>query len=406
MSDHRWLTPPAEVVPAHPGLNPETSTLARRIRVLLSDSLSPLASSIRRRMRKTPMKIAAGICVAGFIGLMTVPSFFRDESRLADGSNHWSFSEDSFELREDFKRRSILWSPAERHSLVLPNASSDTEVAGGEIHEQLLTQLDSANADNAVASTKALSTLQQTLSGGGLAGNETEKADSFRSYSASPRPSKPEGWFAAPGQERFDNEGRGTLMFGDLSAPAVSPNGTISQPSTSLGDNSLQALNGRAGVNAPAADGTGVRTDAFDRAPLLAGVTDMPASPEPVAAGDAIDESIPKLMIKSEEESIGKSLSLAVTDSEKTLDDVQAGMGEHPFADNAASNGYAAWDQSGNAVDNKSDGEQPGKEPETNEALGLSGDASNFGTMARGLSERSDESRVARGSGLLRDRLA
>ena len=187
VSDHRWLTPPAEVVPAHPGLNPGTYSLTRRIRVLLSDSLSPLASSVRRRMRKTPTKIAAGICVAGFIGLMTVPSFFRDESRLADGSNHWSFSEDSSELREDFKRRSILWSPAERHSLsggtelsfqAAPQASSGPEVAGGEPNERLITQLDSSNADNAVASARALSTLQQTLNGGGLTANGADKVAS------------------------------------------------------------------------------------------------------------------------------------------------------------------------------------------------------------------------------------
>lgn len=154
-------------------------------------------------------------------------------------------------------------------------------------------------------------------------------------------------------------------------------------------------LNGRAGVNAPAADGAGVRTDAFDRAPLLAGVTDMLASPEPIAAGDAIDESIPKLMIKSEEESLGKSLSLALTDSEKTLEDMQASSGDHPFAGNPTSDGYAGNDKSGYAVDGKSDGEQPGNEPQRKEALGRAGEASDFGTMARGLGEHSDESRVA-----------
>lgn len=169
-------------------------------------------------MRKTPMKIAAGICVAGFIGLMTVPSFFRDELRLANRSNHWSFSEDSVASADRFTERYLNYSGRELSFQATPQASSSPEVAGGEVNEQLLTQLDSANTQDAVASTKALSTLQQTLNGGGLAANETDKADSFRLYSANPRPSKPEGWFATPGQERFDNEGRATVMFGDLSA--------------------------------------------------------------------------------------------------------------------------------------------------------------------------------------------
>ena len=423
VSDHRWLTPPAEVVPAHPGLNPETSTLARRIRVLLSDSLSPLASSVRRRMRKTPMKIAAGICVAGFIGLMTVPSFFREELRLADSSNHWGYLDDDVAFTESFSERNSASRGTILNFQVSPDASSGPEVARGDINEQILSQLDSAKADNAVASTRALSTLQQTLSGGGLAANEADKVasgsgverelffhgllspgstddkNSPPSIAAVPPSSAPEGWFEDPLEERFGHEGRPALMFDDLSAPAISPNGRSPQPSTSLGDNSLYARDGRAGENEPAAEGAGVRPDLFFRTPLLAGVSDMPTSPEPVAAGDAVTDPTPKLMIKSEEESLGMvsaDFDFSLTDVDKKLEDMQASSGDQPFAGNPTSDGYADNDKSGYAVDGKSDGEQPEKEPQTNEALGLTGDASDFGTMARGLSERSYNSGVAR----------
>ncbi|MFO1003655.1 MAG: hypothetical protein U0936_25265 [Planctomycetaceae bacterium] len=60
---------------------------------------------------------------------------------------------------------------------------------------------------------------------------------------------------------------------------------------------------------------------------LSAGATDMPASPDPVARLCCIEESIPKLMIKTEEESVGKSLNLR-GGSAGTLDDVRTGMGD------------------------------------------------------------------------------
>ncbi len=410
------------------GLNPVSTRLTRRLRTMVAESLGPFASSVRRRMRKTPMKIAAGICVAGFIGLMTVPSFFREESRLADSSNHWGYLDDDVAFTESFSEGNSALGGTILRFQVPADASSGPEVAGGEVNEQLLTQLDSANADDAVASTKALSTLRQTLSGGGLAANETDKVasgsgvdrelffygllspgstddkNSPRSIAAAPPSSAPEAWFAKPLEERFGNEGHPAVTLGDVSAPMAGSNGvTIPQPSTTWERNSLDALYGRAGENAPTAEGAGVRTDAFDRAPVLAGSTDMPSSPEPNAAGDGVDESIPKLMmitpklmIPTEEESIGKSLSLAVTDSEKTLEDMQASSGEQPSADNAKSDRYAGTDKSGYAADGKSDGEQLGKEPQRKRALGLSGDASDFGTMARGLSERSDDSGVVR----------
>jgi Mg-chelatase subunit ChlD len=400
------------------GLNPATTRLTRRLRAMLADSLGPFASSVRRRMRKTPMKIAAGICVAGFIGLMTVPSFFREESSLADSSNHWGYLEDDVAFTESFSERNSASGGTILGFLVPTDASPGPEVAGGEVNEQLLTQLDSANADNAVASTKALSTLQQTLSGGGLAANEADKVasgsgverelffygllspgstddkNSTRSIAVVPPSSAPEAWFEKPLEERFGNEGRAAVTLGRRSAPVASPDDAVSpELATTWDDNSLHAPSD---IKAPAAEGAGVRTDAFDRVPLLAGVTDMPASPEPVAAGDGVDESIPKLMIKSEEESLGKSLSLAVTDSAKTLEDLQASMGESSSPDLGESEDYVSRDKSGYAADGKSDGEQLGRELQKNEALGLSGKADDFGTMARGLSERSDDSGVVR----------
>ena len=82
--DHRWLTPPAEVVSAHSGLNPGTSSFARRVRKLLTESLGPFAFSVSRRMRKTPTKIAAGVCVVGLVGLMALPWYFSDEKATSD----------------------------------------------------------------------------------------------------------------------------------------------------------------------------------------------------------------------------------------------------------------------------------------------------------------------------------
>ena len=421
MSDHRWLTPPAEVVPAHSGLNPASTSLTRRLKTILSDSLSPLASSVRRRLRTTPMKIAAGICAAGFIGLMTVPSFFREESRLADSSNHWGYLEDDVAFTESFSERNSASGGTILSFQAPADASSGPEAAGGEVNEQLLTQLDSANADDAIASSKALSTLQQTLNGGGLAANEADKVASGSGVdrelffygllspgstddknsppliAAVPPSSASEGWFEDPLEERFGNEDRAAVKLGDLSAPVASNGGvTIPQPSTSW---EVKAFGGRADINAPATDSAGVQPDVFYRAPLLAGVTDMPASPEPNAAGDGVTESIPKLMIQVEEEADGKvsvDFDFALTDVDKKLEDLQASLGEQPSADNAKSDRYAGTDKSGYAADGKSDGEQLGKEPQTNEALGLSGDASDRGTMARGLSEHSDDSGVAR----------
>ena len=409
---------------ADSGLNPVSTRLTRRLRTMLAESLGPFASSVRRRMRKTPMKIAAGICVAGFIGLMTVPSFFREESRLADSSNHWGYLDDDVAFTKSFSERNSASGGTILGFRVPADASSGPELAGGEVNEQLLTQLDSANADNAVASTRALSTLQQTLSGGGLAANEADKTasgsgverelffygllspgstddkNSPRSFAVVPPSSAPEGWFAKPLEERFGNEGHPAVTLGDVSGPMAGSNGvTIPQPSTTWEGNSLDALYGRAGENAPTAEGAGVRTDAFDRAPVLAGSTDMPSSPEPNAAVDGVSESIPKLMSQAEEEADGKvsvDFDFALTDVDKKLEDMQASLGEQPSADNAKSDRYAGTDKSGYAADGNSDREQLGKEPQRNEALGLSGDASDFGTMARGLSERSDDSGVAR----------
>lgn len=384
---------PTQPLPGSSGSG--TSSIASRIRVLLAESLGPFASSVSRRMRKTPMKIAVGICVAGFIGLTTVPQLLRREAMVADRGKHWAFSEDSVAstnglevgVRDDWQRQTMRFS-------ISPEATSAPEIAEGENASPLTSKLASAGTGDSFASTRALSTLQQTLSGGGLAASDTDRVDPVRSYSASPRPATTEGWFKSGREERFGKEGRPAVTFVDESAPVASASGvTTAQPSTTWDDNSLSGL---ADMNAPAAEAPGVRPDVLYRAPLLAGTIDMPASPEPVAADDAVTDPSPKLMLKSEEESLGKSLSLAVTDSGQTLDDVQANSGEHPFAGNPTSGGSAGNDKSGYAVDGKSDGEQPGKERQKNEAFGLSGDASDFGTMARGLSERSDESGVAR----------
>jgi Mg-chelatase subunit ChlD len=392
MSDHRWLTPPAEVVSAHSGLNPASTGLARRLRTMLAESLGPFASSVSRRMRKTPMKIAAGICVAGFIGLMTVPQFFRQEAMVTNRSNQWSFSKDSVAstngldvgVRDDWQRRTMEFS-------VSPETTSTPEIAEGENASPLTSKR--ASADDALASSRALSSLQQTLSGGGLAANGTDHVYSSRWRAVVPPSSASEGWFAEP-LDVFESNTGSSIIQGDASAPISGSHGiTIPQPSTTWEGDSL---GGRVQMNPRAAEDAGVQPDWLYRAPLLAGTIDRTASPELIAAGDAVDESIPKLMIKSEEESLGKSLSLAVTDSGKTLDNVQANSGEHPFAGNPTSGGYAGNDKSGYAVDGKSDGEQPGKEPQRNEALGQSGDASDFGTMARGLSDQSDESGVVR----------
>lgn len=374
--------------------SPEASSLTRRIRVLLSDSLNPVASSVRRRMRKTPMKIAAGICVAGFIGLITVPSFFREESRLADYSNHWSFSEDSVASAERFTGRYLNSGGTELGFQSAPQASSGPEMAEGETKELLLTQFDSANAASAVASSKALSTLQQTLNGGGLAANETDAADSTRWRAVAPPSSAPEAWFGRPLEGRFGDEGPSSMLGVDKSASLAVPEDVASsKPSAEWDRNSLRGAEYENGL------GSGVsanQPEVMFRAPLLAGSIDRPASPEPVAAGKAVDESMPKLMIKSEEESLGKSLSLAVTDSEKTLEDMQASSGEQPLAGDRNSGGYAGNDKSGDAVDGRSDGEHLGGGMKEGEALGLSDDAPDFGTMGRGLSELSDDSDVTR----------
>ena len=422
MSDHRRLTPPADVVLAHSGLNPGSTGLARHLRTMLYDSLSPIASSVRRRLRKTPLRIAAGICVAGFIGLMTVPSFFRQESRLFDRSNHWSFSEDTVastdglgaEVRDDFQRRTMGFS-------MPPDATSAPKSAGGERASRPTLTLDSAGAVDAFASTKALSTLQQTLNGGGLAANETDKVASGsgvdrelffhgllspgsmddknapRSIAVVPLSSAPEALFEKPLEDVFGVEERPAVTLGGRSAPVASPDDVaFPQPSTTWEGKSLD---GQADVNAPDAWDLGVQFAAPYKAPVLAGTTDMPALPEPNAADNAVTESTPRLIIGAEEEPVGGGsvdFDFALTDVDKKLEDMQAALGQQPSAGNAKSDGYAGRNKSGYAADGKSDREQLGRKLQRNQGLGLSGDASDFGTMARGLSERSDDSGVAR----------
>jgi len=376
---------PAEVVSAHSGLNPGTSPLARRIRVLLADSLGPFASSVRRRMRKTPMKIAAGICVAGFIGLMTVPSFLRQEAMPAKHANHWGSAADGSESTEEFMGRGTLSRGPVGFFDSAPTVGLDLEGTGGAVHEQHISGLDAANANDALASTRALSTLQQTLNGGGLAASEIDKMDSFRSYSATPRPAAPEGWFEAPSERRFLNEGRSSLVRSDESAPVVSPDEVAIPQLATAGDE--KSLHFSTEINAPVSGPASDRRDGLSRSPLVAGTIDMPAPPQSFAAGSGIEPSTPRLRLPLEKESGGKvwlDFDFALTDVDKKLEDMQHSRGAQRFAGNAESAGDAAKDNSENAASGKSDGEQPGIQLKRNEALGRTNNSiDRMGTIAQ-----------------------
>ncbi len=405
------------------GLNPGTSSLARRIRVLLADSLGPFASSVRRRTHKTPMKIAAGICVAGFIGWMTVPSFLQQEEMLAERSNHWSFFEKDAAPAEGFRGPTSTLNGTPLSMGFMPGVSSGPEVAEGEARERLIGKLDSANADYAGASTRALSALQQTLNGGGLAANETskvdpgaevdrelflegllspsgtDKAESRRSISAFGRSDAPDGPFEAQLEKAFESETHSWAIHGDASAPVASSDDVEFAKSDTTGDN--DSLHVPADINAPASGPASTRPDVLYSAPVLAGTTDLPVSPERFSVGNTIADSIPKLMISPAEESVGQSLRvLALPDSEKKLEDLRATMGEPWSSDLGESEDYLSRDKSGYvAGDSRSDDEQREGESESGESkskvtLGLSSDPSDFGTMKINISGATGEAVV------------
>lgn len=183
----------------------------------------------------------------------------------------------------------------------------------------------------------------------------------------------------------------------DKSAPLAVPEDVASSNPPARWDKN--SLLGAEYENGPGSGVAANQPDVMFRAPRLAGVTDTPASPEPVAAGKAVEESIPKLMIKSEEESVGMvsaNFDFALTDVNKTLEDMEASSGDHPFAGNPTFGGYAGNDKSGDAVDGKSDGEHLGGGMKEGESFGLSDDAPDFGTKGRRLSELSDDSGATR----------
>jgi Mg-chelatase subunit ChlD len=369
--------------PEAPARNEQTTFLARRVRTLLAESLGPLAFSVSRRMRRTPAKVAAGICVAGLIGWMTLPSFFRPESTLADRSNLRGLSADSLPSARTFRGRSSISGGTELSYHFTPEAASAPEVAGAVVGEQLITELDSDGINYTPDSSTALSALQQTLNGGLLASNSTDEVTNPQSIGNIRGFSVQEEAVAQYGGRELKEEGRPLARFDDEAALITKTEGMAFPKQTqNWGD-----------MNEPARLTDRFRSDAPDSASIMLGAISDPTSSAGTAMGSGEKEAMPQMMLDVELESAGKTpLDLAKTESLRQVEDQLPEPGEQPSAPFGESDHYASKDKSGYAAfDIKSGGEQLGNESKSKESLSRSGGVSDFGSMEKKLSESPGE---------------
>jgi Mg-chelatase subunit ChlD len=379
--------------PEAPARKQHEASLARRVRALLAESLGPLAFSVSRRMRRTPAKVAVGICVAGFIGLMTWPSFVRQESMLADRSNQRELTEHSIASTPDFRGRYSISRDLALSYDLKPKADSSPEVAVVVAGEQLIPELDSDSSNYTQDSSTALSALQQTLKGGLLASNSTDEVTNPQSSGANRLYSLQEEAVAQDGVRELLRAGRPLATIDDEAALIASTEGMAFPKLTDHWDD----VNG----SAPSTDR--FRSDVSARASGALGPINAPTSSAGVAIADGVEKSVPQLMVEAELESVGKtSLDLAKTESFRQIEDQQQKQGEQPLQLLGEAEPDASKNKSGeSAVDSKSDGEQMWNEAKPNDSLGRSGGASDFGSIVKRLSEPSGES----GDGFGRDTL-
>ena len=153
----------------------------------------------------------------------------------------------------------------------------------------------------------------------------------------------------------------------------------------------------------PSGAAAGGPPDVRYRTPLLAGTTDMPASPQNTMGDELLSLVTPKLILDTDEESVGwRSRGRAMPDSKRLSEELQQEHDSQLSLSNVESYDDVATDKSGDAVESKSNGEQVGKELTLSEDLarsnlGLSNGVSDFGTMGRSLNEGGKDSAEEKG---------
>lgn len=135
------------------------TTRLQQIRRMLSGSLAPATNSVLRRFRKAPARIAAGLCVAGLLGVMSwrlLPGSYREEA------NSETFLEDARPAPTSGFRNSIARS-TELH------VQTKSREENAEI-DRILADIDSTEAWAKPQASNALYALRQTLTEGALNG--------------------------------------------------------------------------------------------------------------------------------------------------------------------------------------------------------------------------------------------
>ncbi len=369
---------------------------------------------VRRRWQWNLTRVAAVVCVAGFIGVMALQPFYMDE-RAA--------SEYFYEMAKG-DANSVLWGRANsvpvsagrgrgiessapgmsQHVVTLSDGRSESfEREPGSTDADV--PLYVVDLDYKKSSETALSAIQGTLNSGATVSNNGDLTDDVQSVVSSLETTVPEETVAQHGASTLEKEGRSTATFdvGAVSSPpAVDPNVLIAGNSAAITYSGV-GNDDRDGVAdfKPAAPDKGevafpdsvdswgdvsdsapagtvrLRVNAPDGDSVLLGGIKLPSPGESAPTSDGIETSTPQIIIGNEEEVVGEtSLELAMSDLPFQLPDLQQQQGQRESLNRNAPGADFSKDKAGvGAAGDKTDGEQFGKEAEPMDSLSLAGTA-------------------------------
>ena len=378
------------------------------------DQSVQLRLPVKRRWQWNPTKVAAVVCVAGFIGVMVLQSFHSDER---------SSSEYFYEMAKR-DANSVLWGRANSVPVSAGRGRGIESSASG-MSQHVVTLSDgrgtsferepgSADADVPLyvvdldfkkSSETALSAIQGTLNSGATVSNNGDLTDDFQSVVSSLETTVPEGTVAQHGASTLEKEGRSTATFdvGAVSSPpAVDPNVLIAGNSAAIsysgvGDEDRDRLAesktaapdkrevafpnlvdnwGDVSDSAPAGT-VRRRVSAPDGDSVLLGGINTPSSSESAPIIRGMETSTPRIIIENKEEVVGEtSLELAMSDLPSQLPDLQQKQGQLQSLNRNGSVADFSKDQADvGAAGNEIDGEQLGKEAKPMDSLSFAGTA-------------------------------
>lgn len=363
--DHRWLTPPVEVVSAHSGLNPGTSSLARRVRKLLTASLGPFAFSVSRRMRKTPTKIAVGICVAGLVGMLAFP-WFSDERSASEYFSE-SLAKTSTENlpSPDYLSDDIQYFRTGQGFELTPSVIANAKVPAKERPVRF--------GENQRQPAVALSAIQDTLKGGAILPSESSNNidrydDNQESRPTSEGMAQSDGraWESSPLSTPTMDTSSGLLADSGVAWFDSAPKSQVVADDALVSAMPSDPVDLGVRVDSPD-DGVGTSIDAWDKsaagqgddAKSLAGAMSSGGTPPETPAIVSRRWAFPGGSGESVREKSGKSIATAPAPV-KAMDDA-AGLGavEQQLAEESARSGSAESPLPAIALP-AIDGEQPG----------------------------------------------